>query len=111
MASSSGVFCAAGFGTTTEALFLRKKLCVIPMKGQFEQQCNAVALAGMGILTLKSLKKKHVPKMEEWLSTNSKIRVNYPDNADAIVSQILRDALLPSISLSEKMAFAGINVA
>ena len=111
MASSSGVFCAAGFGTTTEALFLRKKLCVIPMKGQFEQQCNAVALAGMGILTLKSLKKKHVPKMEEWLSTNSKIRVNYPDNADAIVSQILRDALLPSISLTEKMAFAGINVA
>lgn len=111
MASSSGVFCAAGFGTTSEALFLRKKLCVIPMKGQFEQQCNAVALGEMGVLTLPSIKKKHLPKLEAWLQDTSKIRVNYPDNADAIVSTILRDALLPSLSMTEKRALIGMVAA
>lgn len=111
MASSSGVLCAAGFGTTSEALFLRKKLCVIPMKGQFEQQCNAIALGEMGISTLPSLKRKHVMKLQEWISDSSRIRVNYPDNADDIVSCILRDTFLSSLSTMEKKALAGLQVA
>jgi uncharacterized protein (TIGR00661 family) len=107
MATSSGVLCAAGFGTTSEALFLRKKLCVIPMKGQFEQRCNAVALANMGIPVLPSLKFKHLPKLECWLEDGSRIRVNYPDNADSIVSRILSDHLTSGCSVPEKMALAG----
>jgi uncharacterized protein (TIGR00661 family) len=110
MASSSGVFCAAGFGTTTEALFLRKKLCVIPMKGQFEQQCNAVALAEMGITVLPSLKRKHLPRLTDWLQEASKIRVNYPDNADAMVSGIIHDALLSDTSKLDKQVLIGLAV-
>jgi len=45
MASSTGVLCGAGFETPAEALFLGKKLLVLPMKGQYEQHCNAQALA------------------------------------------------------------------
>lgn len=110
MASSSGVFCAAGFGTTIEALFLRKKLCVIPMKGQFEQQCNAVALSEMGITVLPSLKKKHLPQLMDWLADTSKIRVNYPDHADALVSNIIRDALLDDSTILEKQALLGLVI-
>ncbi|MDZ7648230.1 MAG: hypothetical protein U5K54_14210 [Cytophagales bacterium] len=32
MASSTGVLCGAGFETPAEALYLRKKLLVVPMK-------------------------------------------------------------------------------
>src|SRR5690606_14148250 len=44
MASSEGVLCGAGFETPAEALFLKKKLLVIPMKNQYEQHLNAAAL-------------------------------------------------------------------
>ena len=49
MVTAQGVFCGAGFQTPSEALFLKKKLLVIPMKGQYEQQGNAVALKLLGI--------------------------------------------------------------
>lgn len=110
MASSSGVLCAAGFGTASEALFLRKKLCVIPMKGQFEQQCNAVALAEMGVHVLSSLKPKQVPNLENWIGDRSYIRVNYPDNADLLVSRIISEHLLAQASPQEKKALIGIAV-
>lgn len=110
MASASGVLCAAGFGTTTEALFLRKKLCVIPMKGQFEQQCNAVALAEMGITVLPSLKMKHTDKLQAWLSETSRIRVNYPDNADELVATIIREQSVAKVSEEEKALFAGLGL-
>lgn len=110
MATSGGVLCAAGFGTTSEALFLRKKLCVIPMKGQFEQRCNAVALAHMGIPVLPSLKPKHLTKIERWIEDGSPIRVNYPDNADSMVSHILSEHLTSKCSTPEKMALAGVVV-
>jgi len=45
---ATGVFCGAGFETPAEAMFLKKKLMVIPMKGQYEQQCNAAALEEIG---------------------------------------------------------------
>lgn len=57
MASSEGVLCGAGFETPAEALFLGKKLMVIPMKNQYEQHYNAAALMAMGIPVIKSLKK------------------------------------------------------
>src|SRR5690606_40225251 len=56
MAGASGILCGAGFETPAEALFLNKKLMVVPMKGQFEQQCNAAALKTMGVPVIRKLK-------------------------------------------------------
>jgi hypothetical protein len=36
--------CNAGFETPAEALFMDKKLFVIPIHNQYEQECNACAL-------------------------------------------------------------------
>ena len=60
IASSSGVLTNAGFGTTSEALFLKKKLLVVPMKKQYEQQCNAAMLQDMGIKVIKKFDKKSI---------------------------------------------------
>jgi uncharacterized protein (TIGR00661 family) len=89
MANSTGVLCGAGFETPAEALFLQKKLMVIPMKGQYEQQCNAAALQQMQVPVLKSLKRKHVDKVLDWVETNAFVEVDYPDMTHEIVRQIL----------------------
>ncbi|MEO8770618.1 MAG: glycosyltransferase family protein [Ferruginibacter sp.] len=89
MATSEGVLCGAGFETPAEALFLKKKLMVIPMKTQFEQQCNAAALKKMNVPVIKSLKKKHIDKIRTWLQSTQNIVVNYPDNTASILKEIL----------------------
>lgn len=109
LASCSGVLCAAGFGATTEALFLGKKLCVLPMKTQFEQQCNALALHQMGIPSIRSLNKKWHDQLRAWLDEENPIRVNYPDNAELIVSTILRNEVLNRPNSSEKRLMAGLH--
>lgn len=88
MAKSKGVLCGAGFETPAEALFLKKKLMVIPMKGQYEQQCNAAALKLMGVPVITSLKKKHFDVISDWLDSVEKVDVNYPDITRIIVRKI-----------------------
>lgn len=91
IASSSGVLCAAGFGTTSEALFLGKKLLVIPQRQQYEQMCNALALKKMGVKIVKHLRKKHIPKIEEWVLHGKAIKVNYPDQTAVIIETIINN--------------------
>jgi uncharacterized protein (TIGR00661 family) len=89
MTRASGIFCGAGFETPAEALFLKKKLMVIPMKGQYEQQCNAEALKNLGVPVIKSLKKKHLQKIINWVSSGKVIPVNYPDDTEKILNDII----------------------
>lgn len=89
MASSAGVLCNAGFGTTSEALFLQKKLLVIPMKKQYEQHCNAAMLKSMGVKVMKKLNSDHLKKLNEWIMDDSIVEVNYPDNTKKIVDIIV----------------------
>lgn len=96
MATSEGVLCGAGFETPAEALFLKKRLMVIPMKGQFEQQCNATALKDMGVPVIKSLKKKHLPKIKDWIKSGTVIEVDYPDITEEIINKLLIEQASPN---------------
>jgi len=89
MANSSGVLCGAGFETPAEALFLGKKLLVVPMKNQYEQHLNAAALEQMGVPVIFNLKKKNDYAIESWLNSETKITVDYPDNTQEIISSIV----------------------
>lgn len=91
MAAAEGVLCAAGFGTPSEVLYLQKKLLVVPMKNQFEQVCNAAVLEHMGVTTIKNLKKKHLPTIEEWLQHAAPVPVNYPNETAALVARLVRE--------------------
>lgn len=86
--SSSGVLCGAGFETPAEALFLRKKLMVIPMKNQYEQQCNALSLKELGIPVIPKLSKKHSKEIAKWILSDTIIRVDYPDITEYILDAI-----------------------
>lgn len=89
MASSTGVLCGAGFETPAEALFMKKKLMVIPMKNQYEQLCNAAALKKMGVPVIKKLHKKHIPAIIDWVDNGEIIPVNYPDITEDIIDLII----------------------
>lgn len=89
MASSAGVLCGAGFETPAEALFMGKKILVIPMKSQYEQHLNAAALSTLGVPVMKSLKEKHREILLNWLENGKAISVNYPDNTKQILEMVI----------------------
>ncbi len=91
MASSVGVLCGAGFETPAEALFLKKKLLVVPMKNQYEQHLNAAALKEIGIPVIKNLKPKHDVVIQSWLDDKQSIEVCYEDDIQEIVDHILEN--------------------
>lgn len=97
--SCKGVLCSAGFELPSEALFLKKKLFVIPIKKQFEQAYNAKALASLGVPTSKKLVRM---KLKEWVTSNKVIEVNYPDKTEEIIVDILNNYAFGEILNAKK---------
>jgi len=93
LARAHGVLCGAGFETPAEALYLGKKLLVVPMKQQYEQQCNAAALAKMGVPVVRGLKRKHLDRLADWLHHGPVVPVHYPDATGAVLDQLLAEQL------------------
>src|SRR5690606_18789140 len=96
LASCSGIICGAGFETPSEALFLKKKLLVIPMKNQYEQHCNAAALMTLGVPVIKNLKEK---KIERWLLYGPITHVNFPDQTESIVDLLIKNHVISKTPL------------
>ena len=89
IAASKGVFCNAGFGTASEALFLKKKLLVVPMKKQFEQFCNAEMLKSMGVSVIKKFNTDSIALLKAWVMDDAIVTVDYPDDTDKIIDLIV----------------------
>nr|WP_321406912.1 glycosyltransferase family protein [uncultured Carboxylicivirga sp.] len=86
--SCTGILCNAGFESPAEALYMGKKLCVIPMKGQYEQHCNAAFLNSMGVRTIKDFE-TGLESINEWVFFDSAIAVDYPNNLAEVIDDIL----------------------
>lgn len=89
MANASGVLCGAGFETPAEALFLKKKLMVIPMRDQHEQHYNAAALADLDIPVLHKLSMRSVAKLSAWVDDIVVPNINFPDDTNASITYLL----------------------
>jgi uncharacterized protein (TIGR00661 family) len=85
-AASDSVLCSAGFELPTEALFHGKRIAVIPIKGQYEQECNAAALRKVGAWHAPSLAQL---KLRKWLASPSPQPVRWPDYSQELVREIL----------------------
>ena len=97
LAGCSGILCGAGFETPAEALFLGKKLMVIPMYNQYEQLCNAASLKELGIPVVDKFKKRFHGEIQNWLDSELRIQVHYPDITEKLIDHIFE--------LSERNAF------
>lgn len=89
ISTASGVISHAGFGVSSEALFLRKKLLVIPMKWQYEQFCNAAMLESMGVCVIDRLSNKFKDDLLNWIDSDMEIEINYPDQTEEIIENII----------------------
>jgi uncharacterized protein (TIGR00661 family) len=89
--TSEGVLCGAGFELPAEALFLNKKLMVIPMMGQYEQLCNAESLKNIGVVILDKLCLLNRRAISSWLMNSHQIVVNYPNRTEQIIDTIFND--------------------
>ena len=69
MIHSRGVICGAGFETPAEALFLGKRLMVIPIQGQYEQYCNAAALEEFHVPVVERLDINFSGIFLQWLKS------------------------------------------
>ncbi|MBG0781719.1 MAG: glycosyl transferase [Bacteroidales bacterium] len=86
---SSGVLCGAGFETPAEAIYLGKKLMVMPMKNQFEQLCNAKALELLSFPVIKNLKEKNLNKIQHWIDSDQQMQLSYSDNTPYLIEKVL----------------------
>ncbi|MEM6262372.1 MAG: glycosyltransferase family protein [Bacteroidota bacterium] len=94
--SCHAIFTGAGFETPAEALYMGKKLMVVPVKGQYEQQCNAAALEKMGVPVIWKLRENIPLKIHEWLRQPAKPPVLFPQEAQEVVARIIDASQSPA---------------
>jgi uncharacterized protein (TIGR00661 family) len=100
MAECSGLLTNAGFESPAEALFLGKKVFVIPIHRQFEQECNAAALKKIGVPVAYKLDTNGIEKIRNWVRQGFAPKVFYPDITEKMIERMLTNNepyLMPSL--------------
>ena len=85
----SGIITGGGFETPAEALKLKKKLMVIPIQGQYEQQCNAAALEQMGVKKLDKLDDDFNGHFNDWVASKA-VEINYDHSTEETIANVMK---------------------
>jgi uncharacterized protein (TIGR00661 family) len=91
----SGIITGGGFETPAEAIHLGKKMICIPIRGQYEQVCNAAALEKLGIICLKTIDENLPSIFYKWIEEKNAVCIDY--------SKTIPEALEYLFDLHEKM--------
>lgn len=89
LASSAGLLTGGGFEGPAEALFLQKKVMMIPMTGQYEQRCNALSASRLGVPVINGIDEHFDSHISNWLNDDKKIQVDFPDETAEIVHDMV----------------------
>jgi uncharacterized protein (TIGR00661 family) len=93
LVNCTGIITGAGFETPAEALYLGKKLLVIPIKGQYEQLCNAAALEQMGVKTLDCLNGNFARDFGWWMNDPHKTQLALDHSTEAIIHFLMHHCM------------------
>jgi uncharacterized protein (TIGR00661 family) len=85
----SGIITGAGFETPAEALHLKKKMIAIPIKGQYEQQCNAAALRKLGVRTIDKLHDGFSSIFLNWINEPDLSSAFFPHTTESIIDFVM----------------------
>lgn len=100
LASCEGLLTGGGFEGPAEALFMQKKVLMIPMKNQYEQQCNALAASKMGVPVIHEIDDKFIYHINNWLTDDKRVHVNFPDETARIIDNMVKQYAKPQPVLS-----------
>jgi uncharacterized protein (TIGR00661 family) len=92
MINCQAIICGAGFEAPAEALYLGKKMMVMPIKGQYEQKCNAAALERLGVRTIPQLDASFGKIFDDWITHDKEIKLNYEYSTGEIISVLMQKA-------------------
>lgn len=98
LVNCSGIVTGAGFETPAEALHLGKKLMVIPVKGQYEQLCNAAALERKGVTVLEKMEEDFSEHFTRWMENTAVPDIRFFKDSRAIVTNMMEKAFASNIS-------------
>ncbi len=87
--NSTGVITGAGFETPAEALYLGKKLLCIPIKGQYEQLCNAAALEAFNVPIIKNIDNNFSNIITYWLQNQTQQALYLQHSTQEIVELVI----------------------
>ena len=90
--NSHGVITGAGFETPAEALYLGKKLLVLPIRGQYEQLCNAAALKEFNVPVVDKIEEDFSEKVTQWLTSSLILPLTLSHNTYQIVQTTIEKA-------------------
>ena len=64
---------------------------VIPMKNQYEQQCNAEALKNLGVPIIYDLQNGDLKTIKSWIKSKKIVKVDYSESPQKVINQIFID--------------------
>ena len=82
------IITGGGFETPSEAIHLGKKIMAIPIRGQYEQCCNAAALSKMGVMTLDKINGNFNNDFENWINNHKPIQIDYSKSIPQAMDQL-----------------------
>jgi uncharacterized protein (TIGR00661 family) len=86
--TANGVICGAGFELPAEALFLNKKLLVIPYTNHFEQHCNAQALKQLGVRVLFELNQTTQAQLITWCLEENPVEYRWANHLERAIDRV-----------------------
>jgi uncharacterized protein (TIGR00661 family) len=105
LVNCTGIITSGGFETPAEALHLNKKIMSIPIIGQYEQQCNAVALKKLGVYILPKVDERFKTHFYNWLNHPAPGRVDYSNSIPEVMNHLISLISKRSESVSQIQAF------
>ncbi len=87
--SCLGFISASGFQTTSESMFLGKKLLTIPIKNQYEQLCNAAALEELGGYVVYNIADSFNQTIDNWLKNGQVLKLDEISEENDLVNKII----------------------
>lgn len=93
ISTSVGIIMSAGFEGPAEALFMGKKLMVMPIIGQYEQRCNAIALEKMGVPFFRKMNHQFEGLVKDWLYRQDSLQIDYPNETAQIIQSIFENEI------------------
>lgn len=85
----TGIITGGGFETPAEAIHLGKKMISIPIRGQYEQVCNAAALERLGITCLNSIDENFPSIFYDWITQKQSIHIDYSKTVPQVLGHLL----------------------
>jgi uncharacterized protein (TIGR00661 family) len=91
----TGIITGGGFETPAEAIHLGKKIISVPIRGQYEQVCNAAALERLGITCLKTIDENFSSIFYKWIEEKNTVCIDYSNTMPELLEYLF--------ALNEKM--------